>query len=191
MTKKKIYLSKTDMYNNATRMLAKQVRFMELPYKFRAQYNMPAMVYKFRAAFRNSVVRQDALCSLFESERCKSGRFAAGFCGIASYTWSHLFRMPNGAEIWRLKVYRGNYYVPGLTDHVWLENKFDGSILDLTFDQSVDEFGKFVEIPYFLGEYADSDFEFARAYKFAEHLGIDLKSIVFENALRRALHGRL
>ena len=179
------------MYNNATRMLAKQVRFMDLPYKFRAQYNMPAMVYKFRAAFRNSAVRRDILNPLFESERLASGRFSAGFCGIASYTWSHLFRMPNGAEIWRLKVYEGNYYVPGLTDHVWLENKFDGSILDLTFDQSVDEFGKFVEIPYFLGEYADSDFEFARAYKFAEHLGIDLKSIVFENALRNALHGRL
>ena len=102
------------MYNNATRMLAKQVRFMDLPYKFRAQYNMPAMVYKFRAAFRNSAVRRDILNPLFESERCKSGRFAAGFCGIASYTWSHLFRMPNGTEIWRLKVYGGNYYVPGI-----------------------------------------------------------------------------
>lgn len=191
MTKKKIYLSKTDMYNNATRMLAKQVRFMDLPYKFRAQYNMPAMVYKFRAAFRNSAVRRDILNPLFESERLASGRFSAGFCGIASYTWSHLFRMPNGAEIWRLKVYEGNYYVPGLTDHVWLENKFDGSILDLTFDQSIDAYGTYIEIPYFLGNYVDSDFEFARAYRFATHMGIDLSDIVFENALRRALSGRL
>lgn len=190
MTKKNNYLSKTDMYNNATRMLAKQVRFMELPRGFYARYNMPAMVYRFRSAFRNSIVRHDVLSPMFESERCKSGRFSAGFCGIASYTWSHLFRMPNGSEVWRLKVYDGNYYIPGLTDHVWLENQFDGSILDLTFDQSVDEFGNFIEIPYFLGKYADADFEFARANKFAQHLGIDLKNIVFENTLRLALSGR-
>ena len=111
------------------------------------------------------------LSQKYEKERVKQYRFSAGFCGIASYTWNHLFRMPDMSEIWRLKQFSKNNIVPGLTNHVWLENKFDGSILDLSFDQSVDKNGSFIEIPYHLGNYVNSNFEFQRAYKFAKHIG--------------------
>lgn len=146
------------------------------------------MVVRFRTAFRNTELRHAVLAHRYERERIAQGRFSAGFCGIASYTWTHLFRMPDGGEIWRVKHYKNNRTRYGLSDHVWMENKFDGSILDLAFDQSVDEEGTFVEIPYDLGGYADEYFEFGRAYKFAEYLGLDIDfpSIVRENVARRA-----
>ena len=180
-----------EWYNRATKMLERQVRFTNMPDGFRARHNMVKTVRLLRTAFIHPLVRQDTLLPMLEPERVAQGRFSAGFCGVASYTWSHLFRMPDGTEIWRLKSYSGNHEFNGLTDHVWLENKFDGSILDLTFDQSIDAYGTYIEIPYFLGNYVDSDFEFARAYRFATHMGIDLSDIVFENALRRALSGRM
>ena len=91
--------------------------------------------------------------------------------------------MPDGSVIWRLKKVSSGEYDIG--NHVWLENRFTGEALDLTFDQFIDSNGGYIEIPYDkIGKYVSSDFEFLRAYKFANYMGIDLSKIVFENALR-------
>lgn len=179
-------------FNDATRRLMTRVSTMKIPPEFKPLYNMSDVVYKFRSAFLIPELRHAVLAKKYESERISSGRFAAGFCGIASYTWSHLFRMPNGDEVWRIKHYKNNRTRYGLSDHVWMENKFDGSILDLAFDQSIDEDGTFVEIPYDLGIDADEYFEFERAYKFAEYLNmnIDLPDIVRGNIARHIDTGR-
>lgn len=170
-------------YDLATKKLVEQVKNLSLPVKFSTKYDMADTVKVFREAFKQTELRKQVLSPKYENERIQQHRFSAGFCGIASYTWNHLFRMPDKSEIWRLKQFSKNSFIPGLTDHVWLENKFDGSILDLSFDQSVDENGVFIEIPYGLGKYVNSNFEFQRAYKFANYIGLDLEDTVFINML--------
>lgn len=173
----------TTLYERATQKLEAQVRTMKLPPDFVEHYDMVRTVHKIRAAFCNPKVRRGAVLQKYEQARVAQKRYSAGFCGIASYMWNQMFRMPDGAEIWRLKmIQRGEY---NIGDHVWLENRFTGDALDLTFDQFIASCGDYVEIPYNeIGHYVSSDFEFERAYRFARHLGIDLESIVFENALR-------
>lgn len=175
----KKYLS----YEQATEKLVKQVQNMSLPAQFKTRYDLGEMVYKFRETFKNKDLRKEVLSQKYEEERFKNNKFSAGFCGIASYTWNHLFRMPDKSEIWRLKQFSNNRIVYGLSDHVWLENKFDGSILDLSFDQSLNDENEFIEIPYFLGDYSNSNFFFNRAFKFAKKMDIDLEDIVFINML--------
>lgn len=170
-------------YDLATKKLVEQAKNLSLPAEFSTKYDLVDTVKVFREAFKNPILRKQVLSQKYEKERVKQYRFSAGFCGIASYTWNHLFRMPDMSEIWRLKQFSKNNIVTGLTNHVWLENKFDGSILDLSFDQSVDKNGSFIEIPYHLGNYVNSNFEFQRAYKFAKHIGIDLEYTVFINRL--------
>lgn len=174
---------KINRYDAATKKLIEQVEQLKLPAEFKTKYDLTDMVRRFRETFKNPALRKVVLDVKYEQERINNKRFSAGFCGIASYTWNHLFRMPDKSEIWRLKYYSNNKYFYGLSDHVWLENKFDGSILDLSFDQSIDENGIFVEIPYYLGDYADSHFHFERANKFAQFMNIELDDIVFINSL--------
>ena len=183
---------KINAYDAATRVLEHQVDFMRTPPEFKPLYNMSDTVRKFRSAFLIPDLRNAVLAKKYERERINAGRFSAGFCGIASYTWAHLFRMPNGDALWRIKHYKNNRTRYGLSDHVWMESKFDGSVLDLAFDQSVDESGTFVEIPYDLGVDADEYFEFGRAYKFAEYLGmkINFPNIVRENMAWHMRAGR-
>ena len=176
-------VNKKKLYDEATEKLVKQVETMYLPAEFQTKYDLTEMVRRFRETFKNPSLRRLVLNPKYEKERVHNARFSAGFCGIASYTWNHLFRMPDRTEIWRLKQYSGNKTIYGLSDHVWLGNKFDGSILDLAFDQSIDEEGTFVEIPYFLGETADSNFDFKRAFLFAKRMNINLENIVFINML--------
>ena len=170
-------------YDAATEKLVRQVQKMQVPLICHADYDMVQTVRDFRAAFRDPGVRKCSLAQKYEQGRIAQKRYSAGFCGIASYVWNHMFRMDDGSEIWRLKMISraDNYPV----NHVWLENFFTGEPLDLTFDQFIDEIGAYFEIPYHrVGNYATSDFEFKRAYKFAQHLGMDLSKIVLENALR-------
>ena len=176
-------VTKKSFYDSATERLMKQVRSMALPADFETRYDLSEMVLRFREAFKDPIIREQVLSHKYEASRLKEERFSAGFCGIASYTWNHLFRMPDRSEIWRLKQYSNNKNIYGLVNHVWLENVFDGSILDLSFDQSIDSQGKIVEIPYSLGQYADSHFNFQRAFNFASHINVDLEEIVFINNL--------
>lgn len=176
-------VDKKKLYDAATEKLIKQVKNMYLPAEFHTKYDLSEMVRRFRETFKNQKLRKNVLNPKYEKERIYNARFSAGFCGIASYTWNHIFRMPDRSEIWYLKQYSGNKTIYGLSDHVWLENKFDGSILDLAFDQSIDEEGTFIEIPYFLGKYTDSNFNFKRAFLFAKQMNIDLEDIVFINRL--------
>lgn len=171
-------------YDKATKKLVNQIKkIADIP-DICAGYDMVQMVQKFRSVFKNEALRKQVLASSYEEDRLKQKNYSAGFCGIASYTWNHLFRMPNGSVIWRLKkVSSGEYDIIG--NHVWLENRFTGEPLDLTFDQFIDSSGNYIELPYDkIGKYVSSDFEFYRAYRFAHYLGINLDNIVLENALR-------
>ena len=67
--------------------------------------------------------------------------------------------MPDKTEVWRLKQFSNNENIGILKSHVWLENVFDGSVLDLSFDQSIDDYGKYIEIPYDIGTYVNSNFD--------------------------------
>lgn len=169
-------------YDAATQKLIEQVRTSYLPAEFSTKYELGEMVARFRSAFKKTQLRRQVLNPSYEKERVAYERFSAGFCGIASYTWNHLFRMPNKSEIWLLKQYSNNTG-DGLSDHVWLENKFDGSILDLSFDQSIDREHNFIEIPYHLGHYVNSNFNFKRAFAFSKYIDVDLEDIVFINML--------
>lgn len=124
----------------------------------------------------------------YEKNRMQKGLFSAGFCGIASYTWNLLFRMPDKTEVWRLKQFSNNENIGILKSHVWLENVFDGSVLDLSFEQSIDDYGKYIEIPYDIGTYVNSNFDFQRAYKFAKYIGINLEDTVFINSIFSNIH---
>ncbi len=170
-------------YEKATEKLVQQVNKLKMPPEFKPMYDMEQVVRTFRVAFRNPVIRRKTLLNKYEDARIASERYSAGFCGIASYTWNHLFRMSDGSEVWHLKMISDGEYDIG--NHVWLENAFTGEPLDLTFDQFVDQNGNFVKLPYSaIGRFVNSDFEFVRAYKFARFLGLNLGDIVFENALR-------
>ena len=182
MVKKKI------SYDAATQKLIKQVKESYLPADFSTKYDLGEMVIRFREAFKIPELRKKVLTQNNESERLKYEKFSAGFCGIASYTWNHLFRMPDKSEIWLLKQYTNNTQIYGLPNHVWLENKYDGSILDLSFDQSIDKERYFVEIPYYLGDYVSSDFNFRRAFVFSKYINVDLEDIVFINMLMNQKH---
>lgn len=171
-------------YDAATEKLVKQVKSMQMPAKFEACYDLAEMVRKFRETFKNPELRSLVLSPKYEESRLSHNNFSAGFCGIASYTWTHLFRMPDETPVWRLKQYSDNNNVYGLKNHVWLENKFDDNVLDLTFDQSLNESGTYVEIPYFIGQTVSENFFFNRAIKFAEYLDINLEDIVLVNILK-------
>lgn len=169
-------------YEIATQRLIQQIQNLNLPAEFHARYDMVQTVRDFRRAFSDPMVRDGILLQKYEQARMAQERYSAGFCGIASYTWNHLFRMPNGDEIWRLKQYRNSENTG--YNHVWLENVYDGEILDLTYDQ----FGDVGVFPYdkLGGKFVDSNFEFCRAYTFAERAGFgDLSQIVFENMLHK------
>ncbi|MBN1324688.1 MAG: hypothetical protein JW974_00495 [Alphaproteobacteria bacterium] len=166
-------LNKLKLYDAATEKLVDKVRNMKMPDGFSACYDMEQIVYLIREGFKDKKIREQLLLHKYEEERFKNCRFSAGFCGISSYIWNHLFRAPDGSEIWRLKQISNNE-MGGLKDHVWVENVYDFSKLDFTFDQSMNEYGQYFEIPYELGKYADSNFKFQRAYKFAEFIGINL-----------------
>lgn len=176
-------VNKKSFYEDATEKLVQQVQEMTLPVTFSTKYDLTEMVIKFRETFKNPELRSMVLNPKYEQGRVRKERFSAGFCGIASYTWNQLFRMPDKSEIWRMKQYSNNKEIYGLVNHVWLENVFDGTILDLTFDQSLDIEGNFVEIPYYLGNYINSNFDFQRAFKFAQKMGINLEDIVFINSM--------
>lgn len=176
--------SKKNFYDAATEKLIKQVKSMRLPAKFDARYDLAEMVYRFRETFKNEELRSLVLSPKYEESRLANGNFSAGFCGIASYTWTHLFRMPDESPVWQLKQFSDNNSVYGLKNHVWLENKFDGNVLDLTFDQSLNSAGTYVEIPYFLGKSVNENFFFNRAMVFADYLGVNLEDRVFVNMLK-------
>lgn len=175
--------NKKNFYDAATEKLVQQVKSMRMPAKFDARYDLAEMVRRFRETFKNEELRSLVLNPKYEESRLANANFSSGFCGIASYTWTHLFRMPDESPIWKLKQYSDNNSVYGLKNHVWLENRFENSILDLTFDQSLNGAGTYVEIPYFLGKPIDENFFFNRAITFADYLGINLEDIVFVNIL--------
>ena len=70
-------------FDDATRRLMTRVSTMKIPPEFKPLYNMSDVVYKFRSAFLIPELRHAVLAKKYESERISSGRFAAGFCGIA------------------------------------------------------------------------------------------------------------
>lgn len=176
-------------YDVATKQLQHQVEKMTLPQGFKPLHDMGKTVYRFRQAFQNPDIRIKTISQKYEQTRVAQGRYSAGFCGIASYTWNHLFRMPDGSEVWRMKMISNDMGYK--LNHVWLENVFTGEPLDLTFDQFIDAHGRCLELPYSeIGEYVSSDFLFQRACVFAKHLGIQLDGIVVENALHLIARGR-
>ncbi len=177
------YADKIAAYENATKLLARRASEMTVPAGFRPRYNMADMVFTFRAAFKSPALRGQLLAPQYESERISNARFGAGFCGVASYAWNHMFRMPDGDEIWHIKQTFGLQSAIGIPNHVWLENVHSGEILDLTFDQFVDRTGAILEFPYELGEPASANIAFRRGYAFGKHIGIDLERIVILNAL--------
>lgn len=171
-------------YDKGTEKLVSQIKNLALPPDFIAEYDMSEMIYRFREAFKNPEIRNAVLNQVYEQDRLDGGRFSAGFCGIASYTWNQLFRMPDKTELWRLKMVSKETH--NLANHVWLENAFTGEMLDLTFDQFVDKNGCYTVYPYYrFGNFANSDFIFKRAIDFAKGIGIeDLDRIVLKNAMR-------
>lgn len=104
------------------------------------------------------------------------------------YTKYEKNRIPDKTEVWRLKQFSNNENIGILKSHVWLENVFDGSVLDLSFDQSIDDYGKYIEFPYDIGTYVNSNFDFQRAYKFAKYIGINLEDTVFINSIFSNIH---
>lgn len=181
---------KTTFHDSATMILAKQVNGLILPDDFSAQYEMTDILYRLRDGFKDSGVRKDVLITpdgrpwSRASEFAERGVYSAGFCGVSSYIWNHLFRHADGREIFRIKQYINLRINKVLPQHSWNENTLNLSELDLTFDQSVDETGTFIEIPYFWGQYISSDYESKRALKMAEHLDIDLGKIVLSNTFK-------
>lgn len=171
-------------YENATRQLAHLVGQIKMPAGFESKYNAVNMVYKFRTAFQLPELRHSVLAGKYEHQRIQNAQFSAGFCGVASYAWNHMFRMPNGVEIWKLKQTFNLYDIYGIPNHVWMENVAGGQILDLTFDQFVDADGKNIEFPYEMGVPASADISFPRGYEFGRYLGIDLEKLVLINALK-------
>ncbi len=171
-------------YENATSLLAQRVSEIKMPAGFRAEYNMTDMVYRFRNALKNPDVRKSLLLSKYEAERLRNARFSAGFCGITSYAWNHIFRMPDGREIWQMKQTSGLGKSIGLPDHVWLEQITSGEVLDLTFDQFIDKSGTVMDFPYELGTPVSANIVFNRGYIFGRHIGIDIEGISIINALR-------
>lgn len=165
-------MNKTISYDNATQKLTRQVMEMRVPDGFSSEYDMGDVLLRFRAAFRIPKLRHAVLNPMYESKRFESANFAAGFCGIASYSWSHIFRMPNGKRIWHM--YQSNDPCP----HVWLKNISTGQILDLTFDQFDFQY------PYENGILMYDNVRFDRAIKFGKYIGIDIEEIIFINALK-------
>lgn len=156
-------------FNRATRKLLKQISEMNLPTtKFLYDYEMGDMLVRFRNLFLNEDLRHDVLSHQYELSRQLNENYSAGFCGIASYTWTQIFRMPDGAPIWR--IVQGWY-------HIWLQNRFDNSVFDITYDQYNFDY------PYDVGNPVDEKFKFKRALKFSEYLNIDLDKIVQQNIL--------
>lgn len=178
------YAQRIAAYENATKLLAHRVSEMTVPTGFRPKYNMTDIVFAFRTAFKSPTLRGQLLAPQYERERIANARFGAGFCGVASYTWNHMFRMWDGVEIWRLKQTHNLQSSIGIPNHVWLENIDSGEILDLTFDQFVDKKGAILEFPYEFGEYASANFAFRRGYIFGRHIGVDLEQIAILNVLR-------
>lgn len=171
-------------YENATEMLMQRVSAIKLPDDASNKFNMCDTVKKFRDAFKLPQLRATVLVPRHEASRIAMANFSAGFCGIASYAWHHMFRLKSGAPIWQMYYYSNIGNGRRLMNHVWLKNIYDGSILDLTFDQSIDSHGIFIEIPYELGKPIDGNFAFKRAIKFGEYINVDLQKIAFQNALR-------
>ncbi len=171
-------------YEKATRFLIWRLAKTKFPNDVDIEFDMPGMVAKFRQAFRLPDLRATVLAPKYEVARCSAANFSAGFCGIASYAWHHMFRLKSGAPIWQMYYFSNVGDGRRLINHVWLQNIYDGSVLDLTFDQSVDSRGRFIEIPYELGRRIDGDFAFKRAFEFGKYIDIDLKRIVMRNALR-------
>lgn len=171
-------------YENATRELARRVGEIATPDEFKPKYDMVDMVYKFRAAFKSPDLRKSVLSSKYESQRVQNAQFSAGFCGMASYAWNHIFRMPDGDEVWKLKQVFNLYKTHGIPNHVWLESVVDGQVLDLTFDQFTDSHGAIIKFPYEMGVAASADFEFQRGYLFGNAIDVNLREIAFVNALK-------
>lgn len=167
-------------YENATRLLVQRAQSATMPDGFKSKYDTGKMVMQFRAAFKSPELRSKVLASKYEAQRIQSARFSAGFCGVASYTWGHLFRMPDGQPIWNA---RQVVDLDGVPNHVWLENVYDGQVLDLTFDQFVDGRGTIIEYPYDLGQPASLDITFRRGFVFGNYIGVDLEMIALINRL--------
>lgn len=171
-------------FDKATDYLINKVSAMKLPEGFVPKYDMVETLRKIRKLFKNKKLRASVLNKKYEESRLKDGLYSAGFCGIASYIWSHLFRMPNGEPIWETYEYKNNHKITGLVNHVWLVNRFTNDVLDLTFDQSVDSDGNIIPIPYELGVPVDADKPLARAYTFDKYLKMDLRDTVIRNKIK-------
>jgi len=172
-------------YDKATKFLMRRVSKMRMPIDAAHEFDMPQMVKRFRDAFELPGVRMALLSPQHEESRLATANFSAGFCGIASYAWHHMFRTTSGAPIWQMYQYHDiGCGVGYLNRHVWLQNALDGQVFDLTFDQSVDSRGQFIKIPYELGTPVDGNFLFGRAFKFAKYIDVDLRDIVARNTLR-------
>lgn len=171
-------------FDEATEYLAQKVSTMALPPAFVPKYDMVATLRKMRELFKNPAVRASVLNKNYEEARLARGLYSSGFCGIAAYIWSHLFRMPNGELIWEVHEYKENRRVAGPVHHVWLVNRFNGDILDLTFDQSVNQDGDLIPIPYHLGKVINVEKPFQRAYNFDKYLGMDLRDVVIRNKIK-------
>lgn len=176
-------------YDNATQDLVKQVKNLKMPTGFKSQYDMGEYVIKFREMFKNPAVRKLLLNRAQERQRLSNGLFSAGFCGISSYTWMQMFRMPDNSAIWRLKQYDNDKKNPVLSDdHMWLENVYDGSVLDLTFDQFIDKNNNYVQVPYNAGKNIDTN-TYNNLYigpikAFAYYVGINLSDCILKNKAR-------
>lgn len=176
-------------YDAATMELAARVRAMQKSMRFAHKYDMADMVVKFRTAFKMPALRARVLAPQYEEKRMQSANFASGFCGIASYSWAHICRMPDGQPMWHIYQYANAQNVYGLRYHVWLNSAIDGSVLDLTYDQSFAPNGEFIGIPYHLGTRIDDIFPYQRAFVFGKYIGVDLRKLVLQNALRNERHG--
>ncbi len=173
-------------YDAATDLLAKRIQDFQQSLNFIPKYNMVDMVVKFRTAFKNPDLRKKVLLDKYETQRVEDDNFSAGFCGMASYAWAHIFRMPNGSPMWHIYKYSNQTETYGLKNHVWLQSTIDNSILDLTFDQSQDSAGRYLEIPYHLGTRVSEHFAFKRGFVFGDFIDVDLRKIALQNALRDA-----
>ncbi len=167
-----------------TRLLKRQIS--KISYHRVMSFDATEYLARIRMAFRNDDIRT-RFFNRGAKETHDMHHWSEGFCQVASYIWYHVDRLPDGRPAWRLKRFdnsiRDKTIDPVYTGvHMWLESCLDGwgngEILDLTFDQYVDEMHHHVTIPYHTGIIVSGDGYWDKAVEFANAIDIDLKKII-------------
>lgn len=167
-----------EQYNAATQRIIADAHNAMDGMKLTVPYDIDDTVRKFRETFKNLELRAKIFRSPWEPWRISLGRYAAGFCIVASYTWAAAFSEPGKPSPWKI-MYFSNQGDFGL--HVWLQNRENGKKLDLTFDQFIDMDGVEMDVPYDAGRPYDKEIPRRSIQEFARLIGPEFADTIRRN----------